>query len=459
MTMTAAGRRVTVVTPRTRVDVVLPLQSTFAELVPQLVRLTGAETTTPHEDTGWVLTKLGGVVIPPGLTVTGAGIRDGDVLYLGPRERHATPLLFDDVVDAIASAAENRRGAWGPRTASRVGLAAAITVLVGVTLLLVAGFSGEVWAPITCGVLALGLLFGGAALTRAYGDGPAGSACAISGISAALLAGLTALPPFRAWPLELDSAAVGLVVVTVYGVLATALIASKLALFIAVIVTAGLSSIAAAVVLLAEVPLLHAAAVVIPIVTALPAVAPMLALRIGKLPLPRVPSDMDSFRADERPTVGQQVLDQTSTAEDILGGLLSAFGIIAFASVFFLVQDGDGWAAALSAVAATVWMLRSRSYAGTAQRIVLMVSGLAMTVLLGIWLAVTADRSVVFGAAALLTLAATVCLVYATRVVRGRQSPYLSRLMDIAEFLGLMALIPLTGAIIGVYDAIRGAVG
>ncbi|WP_290056277.1 EsaB/YukD family protein, partial [Amycolatopsis solani] len=40
--ITGTTRRVTVVTPRARVDVALPQQSTFAELVPQLVRLAGA---------------------------------------------------------------------------------------------------------------------------------------------------------------------------------------------------------------------------------------------------------------------------------------------------------------------------------------------------------------------------------------------------------------------------------
>jgi type VII secretion integral membrane protein EccD len=457
--MTGTGRRVTVVTPRTRVDVVLPAQSTLAELVPQLVRLTGAEVSTPSDEAGWVLTRLGGAVLPPGLTVTGAGIRDGDVLYLGPRERQPAPLLFDDVVDAIASAAEKREGAWGPRIASRVGLAAAITVLVGVTLLLVSGFSGEIWAAVTCGVLALGLLLGGTALTRAYGDMAAGSACAVSGVVAALLCGVTALPPHQAWPLTIGSGAVGLVVVAIYGVIATALIADRLALFTAVVTASGMATVTAAVVLLADVSVVSAAAVVIPVVTALPAAAPMLALRISKLPLPRVPSDMDSFRADESPTLGQNVLDQTSTAEDILSGLLAAFGLVAFACVFFLLQDGGGWQATLSALAAVVWMLRSRSYAGTLQRVVLMVSGLAMLALLGIWLAATADRMVVFGAATALTLAAVVCLVYATRVVRGRQSPYLARLMDIAEFVGLMALIPIAAAVVGVYDTLRGAVG
>jgi type VII secretion integral membrane protein EccD len=109
--------RVTVVTPFARVDVALPVRATLAELVPQLVRLAGAEGQATSENPGWVLTRLGGGAFAAGLTVTSAGIRDGDVLYLNPRERQVAPLVFDDVIDAIASAAENRAGTWGPRVA------------------------------------------------------------------------------------------------------------------------------------------------------------------------------------------------------------------------------------------------------------------------------------------------------------------------------------------------------
>ncbi|MER7083906.1 EsaB/YukD family protein, partial [Saccharopolyspora kobensis] len=50
----AAPRRVTVVSPGSRVDVALPLECTVAELIPQLVRLSG---TPPRSEQhpGWVL--------------------------------------------------------------------------------------------------------------------------------------------------------------------------------------------------------------------------------------------------------------------------------------------------------------------------------------------------------------------------------------------------------------------
>ena len=57
-----------------------------------------------------------------------------------------------------------------------------------------------------------------------------------------------------------------------------------------------------------------------------------------------------------------------------------------------------------------------------------------------------------------LTIAGITSLIYASRVVRSRHSPYWSRLMDAAEFLGLVAMVPIVGAILGLYEAIRNAV-
>ena len=65
MAMTASARRVTVVTPHARVDVALPVQSTLAELVPQLVRLSGAAGQASRDNPGWVLSRLGDAPLAP----------------------------------------------------------------------------------------------------------------------------------------------------------------------------------------------------------------------------------------------------------------------------------------------------------------------------------------------------------------------------------------------------------
>jgi type VII secretion integral membrane protein EccD len=449
--------RVTVVTPYARVDVALPVRATLAELLPQLIRLAGAEGQASSEHPGWMLSRLGGAPFPDGLTVTSAAIRDGDVLYLNPRERQGAPLVFDDVIDAIASAAESRAGTWGPKVAYRIAVAATAVLLVGTTLLLLRGLAGTALAPVACGGVGVVLLLAAGALGRAYGDANAAASCAAAGVPAVLLAGMTVLPPhafgFGAGPLAL-----GLAAGTLFGVLAVVVVAHRVAWFLGGTVAAALGAVAAAVVLLAGAAPAGAAAVLSVLVTALGAVAPMISLRLARLPLPTVPSDMAAFRAEEKPTMDESVLGRTSTAEHLLTALLGAFGLVVAGSAVVLTRGGSVWQVSLVAVLAVVWLLRSRSYAGAAQRIVLVGTGLVTLALLGAWLAGHGDRFTVLTACAVLAVAAVVSLLYANRVLRGRRSPHWSRLLDVAEFLALMALIPIVGVVLGVYDAIRGVV-
>ncbi|MEV6609933.1 type VII secretion integral membrane protein EccD [Kutzneria sp. NPDC051319] len=451
--MISTTRRITVVTPRARVDVALPVQSTLAELVPQLVRLSGAEGQASPDNPGWVLSRLGDSPFPPGVTVAAIGLRDGEVLHLSPRERQVVPLLFDDVVDAIASVAATKTGAWAGRIARRSAQLAAVAALLGATILLAAGLSGTWYAPVACGSFALILLLAGGALARAYGDSGSGVSCAAAGVGAALLAGLTAVPPFVV-SLDVAALAAGLAALTGYGVLAAVLLSDRLPWFGGLAVAAAAGTVTAAIVLLSGVPVVGPAAVLTAVMTALAALAPMLALRLGKLPLPRVPADIESFRAEEEPTLGPDVLNQTASAERILTGLLAALALAGVGGVFALLTDDSPWPAALSGVLGVVWLLRSRSYAGTAQRLVLLLAGLAMLGRLGAWLVTWQHGSLV--AVAVLAVAAILCLAHANRIRRGLRSPYWSRMMDVAEFLGLIAIVPLVGAVLNVYEVVRG---
>ncbi|NUR59182.1 MAG: type VII secretion integral membrane protein EccD, partial [Catenulispora sp.] len=204
------ARRATVVSPRARVDVALPVQSTVAELVPELVRLSDAHRHAGPNHAGWVLTRLGGAPLAAELTVAAAGLRDGDVLYLVPRERQGAPMLFDDVVDAIASASENGAGAWRPAMAHRVGAVGGAVALAGATLLLFALVSGKVAAPLATGGALLVLLLAGGALSRVAQDRRAATACVAAGVPAAVTTGLSALPPHHLWPVHGGAAALGL---------------------------------------------------------------------------------------------------------------------------------------------------------------------------------------------------------------------------------------------------------
>ena len=452
--LTGTTRRVTVVTPRARVDVALPQQSTFAELVPQLVRLAGASGQASAEHPGWVLSRLGGAPLALGLSVAAAQIRDGEVLHLTPRERPRGPLLFDDVVDSIASVA-GTTGGWGPAVARRSGLVAAVVLLLAGGLLVQAAASGSVLAPIGTGLLAVVLLLGGGALSRAYADSEAGAAGAAAGVGVALLAGMAVLPPHPLFSLAAGPLAAGLAAVTVAGVLAAVSVADRLPWFVALTVAAGFGAVTTGVVLLTGVRPASAAAVVAVLGTALAAVAPMLALRLSRLPLPRVPDDMEAFRADEQPSLGEDVLGRTSHAQSLLTGLLVALGLVVLGGSVVLASAGP-WEAGLAGLLGLAWILRSRSYARKTHRLALVGFGVTALVCAGVWLVASGERPAIFAAGCAVVVAAVICLVYATRVARGRRSPYWSRLLDVTEFLVLLSLVPFVGMIAGVYEAVRG---
>jgi type VII secretion integral membrane protein EccD len=449
------ARRVTVVTPQARVDVTLPLQSTVAELVPEFVRLTDTRT---QPGSGWVLTRLGGALLSPGLTVSAAGLHDGDVLHLTPRDGQPAPMLFDDVVDAIASTTGASPGTWQPRVARLAAIAAGGAALLGATLLLFAYLSGRPAAPAAGAAVAVALLLVGTALSRGYKDADAGAACAAAGAVAAAMAGMSALAPHHAWSLGARPLALGLAAVAAYGVLTVTLVGQWNSWFGGLALSAGLGTVTAAVVSLTGMAPAGAAGVLAVVATALTPAAPMIAMRLARLPMPEVPADIESFQASEDPAVGPAVLDRTVAAQRILAGLLGAFGLVVVASVVVLLRGDRPYQAALAGLLGLVWLLRSRSYASTAPRLVLLAAGLLSLAWLGAWLASGHHQIMLAGGAAVLAVGGLASVAYARRVATGRRSPYWSRVLDAAEFLGVLSLLPVAGLVLNIYEHIRNAV-
>jgi type VII secretion integral membrane protein EccD len=172
-----------------------------------------------------------------------------------------------------------------------------------------------------------------------------------------------------------------------------------------------------------------------------------------------VPADMESFREDERPALGTEVLGVTSAAAAILTGLVTALGAVAVGCcAVLLFGDTSVWSAILVGLVGIAWLLRSRSYAGAVQRVTPVIVGLIILAGLGFRLASTMDTDWLMALAALCALAAMACLYYAGRVVRSVHSPFKARWFDILEYLTLISLIPVAAAVMGVYNAIRDAV-
>jgi type VII secretion integral membrane protein EccD len=196
-------------------------------------------------------------------------------------------------------------------------------------------------------------------------------------------------------------------------------------------------------------------ALLVPIAVVLSPALPMLALRVARLPLPRIPTDTAAFRADERPTLGPEVVGETETAESVLTGLLGAVAALALAGTNGKLADGSVWARVLGGVAGLALLLRSRAYVSVGQRGVLMLGGTGALLVTAGRLAVTGgDLTRVVLVLGVLAVG-LVCLVSALRAVDNQPSPYWSRLLDMVEFLTLVSLLPLAAAVLDVFTKVR----
>src|SRR5690242_7446667 len=163
--------RVTVVGPRRRVALALPARIPFAELFPAVADYAGLDADAVRAaPAGWVLQRLGQAPFPLETTPLQAGLHDGELIYLRPREEQLPELAFDDVADVIASGIGERPDRWGPRETRRTALGAAALALTGGAAGLL--LSGPPWtdAAVAAGIVTVLLLAGAAAASRVAGD-------------------------------------------------------------------------------------------------------------------------------------------------------------------------------------------------------------------------------------------------------------------------------------------------
>lgn len=455
--------RVTVVAPLTRVDVTLPADATVAELVPQLVRLVGVPEQDPAASSGgWLLSRLGGEPFEVARTVAALGVADGDLLYLTPRNEQAPPAVFDDVVDAVARASSDLPGGWTPLTARRAALGAATAVLVGCGGLLPASGIGAGQVALAAGVVSVLLLGVSAALSRAFADSTAGAVTACAAVGYGVL-GAVALPAAGA-----TAAADRLLLQVVYGgvtlavlaVGALLLVADAAAVFVGTAATGFLVTVAGlGAGLTAARPVSVAAVAAAVTVLALP-VLPALALRLGRLRTPAVPTSLEEFRSDLPPVAVPAVRGQSAETVGYLTALTTAVAIT-LAGCTAVIATGDGTVPPLLAAAvAGAALLRVRSpLRQRGQRLALLAAGLFGTAAVT-WRLVSGTG--VRGAVVVVVgglLLAMVCIGYAVRVVDRRASPYWGRFFDIVEFLLLAATFPLAAVVMGLPGLVRGLGG
>jgi type VII secretion integral membrane protein EccD len=450
-------RRITVVTPHTRADLALPPEATVSELIPQLISLVGVDAEDPTASSGgWVLGRIGADAYDPSQSVNAAGIQDGDTLYLSPRSAAMPPVIFDDVIDAIASAPPAGPGRWGPQATRWASLAAMVAVTgVGLLGLLRAG---PPWTVSAAGAIVFSLLCVGAsgALSRAIGDSGAGAVLASVGVVYAASAGaVVTLGGGGVSALDRVSLLMFCVGLVCAGALSALAVGDYLPWFGGVTLGGLIGVVASFTAVLFDLRAATVAASLAGLLLVFSPMLPALALRTSRLPLPHIPVDVAEFRGDERPTLDRDVLDGAGRADRFLFAYLAMTAIWVTGCAAALLVDGGGWEMLLVVLLGLVLPIRSRLLVGLAQRGCLIASGA------GILLSAAASALVPLSGDQLLGMLLGVAVLagaamgYALRAPGRSPSPYWGRFLDIVEFLAAAAAIPVIAAVLHLYAWIR----
>ncbi|MFB9238515.1 type VII secretion integral membrane protein EccD [Plantactinospora siamensis] len=485
--MSTGLARVTINAPRRRLDVALPDQLPVAELLPELLRHAGIGLADAGErHGGWVLRRTGGGALSGGRPLAPQGVRDGDVLHLVPARTGWPEPEYDDVAEAIADGARRRGGGWdgaATRTAALAGAAA--PALVGLLAVLGGGPGWSAGAPLALGA-ATGLLVAAVAAARGLGAGAAGTTLAGYALPYAFAGGaLLVATGDRVGPLGAVSwlgapeLLAGSAALLLAAVLAAVGVAAGLRVFAAGATTGLLGSAAA--VAGFGLPTAGVAAVLLAALVCGVGATPLLAIRLGRLPLPPIvppagpagttaapperparPPGEPAGPAD--PIVGAvprrvRVAAAVARTEELLTGMLLGVASVASTAIVLLVLRGGPAGELLAAIGSAVLLLRSRLFASRRHRVPLLAAGMAGAVAVGAALAgatAGAGRPVLVAGAALGTL-----LVVAAGATYARRppTPYLARAADLTDTALVVSVVPVACAVLGLYGRARGLLG
>ncbi|GAA3245657.1 hypothetical protein GCM10017691_52940 [Pseudonocardia petroleophila] len=511
-----AYTRLTVLAPRTRVDVALPADVPLGELVPMVLELVG-EPGPGHRPLPWRLTGATGGPLHPAATLDELGVLDGELLRIGPDAVPPPAPVFDDPVDALAAGVG--------RPAGPAGLPAGPVVTVLLACSAAAVLAGAPAGPWAVGAALVGGAAAVAALARAAavlrrpdgarpgwdagwvdededddghpapggrapggsgsggpgrggpgGEGPGGAGPGPEGGQAraaelrtarhrtATTAALAAVPlaagAGAAATAGLPGAAGLLLAVTAAGVAAAAgqaVLRRVTPVLVGVVVAAVPVAISAVLHLrLGMSPAVLSAGLGAAALLAGP-LLPRAALRLSGLPGPVVPTDAGELTgADDGPDLlpPAELSRRSDLARGYLTGLVGGCAVVAAASVV-PAAAGGGWAGpVLGAVVVAVLGLRSRGFADPAPaRALLACSAVAGVALAGYLATVSGGPGRL-----LVGVLAVAGAGVAVAVGEGGRppSPVLRRAVDVLEGVLVASAAPLALGAMGLFALVRG---
>ncbi|MGO9381738.1 MAG: type VII secretion integral membrane protein EccD [Mycobacterium sp.] len=449
-------RRVSIHAGTVVVDLALPAGVPVAVLIASIVdMLKGREVdgSADLEARRYHLSRPGASALDTSTTLAQNDIRDGAVLVLGQSTNPPPAPRYDDVAEAVSATLDGTARLWDHsrnRKAARLTGALAAGLLTGVGgLMLIRNALGNNIARglgTTAGVAALAglvaLLFAAIA-HRAYRDAIAGLALSVIATAFAAVAGFLAVPGTPGIPNVL----LGATAAAVTSVLAMRVSGCGVVTLTAVSCVALVIAVAALVGVFAAAPLRAIGAVSALVSLGLLGVAARVSIMLAGLS-PRLPPAPE---ADGVCLAGKAI-----RADDWLTSLLAAFASSAAVGAIITILAGAPRLSciAFGTVTGALLLLRARSV-DVKRMLVFVISGIVITATtFGVVALSTPQRGAWLAGVTATLAAAAIYLGFIAPAVS--LTPLVRRSVEALECLALVAIVPLTCWICGLYGAVRG---
>jgi type VII secretion integral membrane protein EccD len=450
-------RRVSVHAGAAVVDLTLPAGVPVATLIPSIVDiLTGRGTDSPGGLVGrrYQLSLPGTFALDASTTLAQNGIRDGEVIVLSEARTPLPAPRYDDVAEAVSTTLDTtafRSNQPRDRKATRLMGAVAASCLTGIGAValtrnaLSANATHHLGA--TAGVAALAgfvaLLFAVIA-HRAHRDPVAGLTLSVIATAFAAVAGILAVPAAPGIPSVLLAA----MAAAVMSVLAMRLSGCGVVTLTAVSCFALVVAIAALVGVITAAPLHVIGSVSALLSLGLLGVAARVSIVLAGLS-PQLPPAPDLDTAD-------CLAAKAIRADNWLTSLLAAFASSAAVGAIVAMLTGAPRLSCIAFASVTGALLLSDARCNDRRRaLIFVVSGIVTTgTTFGVTAAGAPDHGPWIAAVAAMLAAAAIYLGFVAPTMS--LSPVVRRSVELLECLALVAMVPLTCWICGLYGTVRG---
>jgi type VII secretion integral membrane protein EccD len=450
--------RVTVQTNRmgrsVAVDLALPTRLELGELLPCVVDIVGGETdeTTNRLTDCWAISRLDGLVLDESMTLHENGVRDGDMLLLTTAHAPIPAALAYDLCHTVVgtSATADRDDGWARRMAAVGCLWAAG---LGAMVLGWCGTSPASDRAVITAIVAVAASAGSIVAGRVDPEPLPTLTLGITAAAFASLAGFLVVPGGPAPPNLFLAAAI----CSAVSILLLQATSRGTTCFIAIAAFSTTAAIAAALAALWPAPLATVGAVLAAASLAVLNAAAKLSIVLAGLS-PRLPGATEGASGDETMPAAFRAA-RAERGHQTLTGLLAGFSASAALGAVLVAADqrhgGALSGVVLTAVVSAVLLLRARQQLGIARIVAVLTAGMVSATASFTLVALSAPRRATW--VCLVAVALGAGALYVTRMGSAAWlSPVARRSLELVDYLGIAAVVPLTCWVGDVFGFARG---